>query len=183
MEIEFLSRKDNELLQRIELEFKITHPDEASPKRDAVRDAIAKMERVGKELVIVDYMRSEYGLPSTKGFAKVYKSKAIAMNLERKYVLIRNGLLAEEKKKPKKEKKKYEPKKEEKPEAKPEEKVEKEEKKPKEKEEKPKEKVEKEEKKPKGKKKEEGKEGAKEAPEKPKKEEGKKEKPSEKSKK
>jgi small subunit ribosomal protein S24e len=102
MEIEVLSKKKNELLQRVELEFKVSHPNEGSPKRDAVRTALAKMENAAKELVIIDNLRSEYGLTSTTGFAKIYKEKEAVMSLERKYILIRNGLIAAEKKEAKK---------------------------------------------------------------------------------
>jgi ribosomal protein S24E len=110
VEIEVLSRKDNEFLQRIELEFKISHPNEASPRRNSVRSAIAKLENAKTELVVIDSMHTEYGHTSIKGFAKVYKSKENALSLERKHILVRNGLIAAEKK----------DKKEKKPEAKPE---------------------------------------------------------------
>lgn len=171
MEIEVVSKKKNELLERVEMEFKITHPNEGSPKRDAIRNAIAKMENATKELVVVDRLNSEYGLASTRGFAKIYKSKERALELERKHILIRNALIAEKKKEAKKKEPKPEPK-EEKVEEKPPEKVEKKEK-PEKEEKKPKET---EEKKPKE-------EKPKEEAKKPKEEEAKKEKPTEKSKK
>ncbi|MCK5547528.1 MAG: 30S ribosomal protein S24e, partial [Thermoplasmata archaeon] len=89
MEIEILSKKKNDLLQRTELQFKISHPDSSSPNRESVRDAIAKKENASKELVIIDSMKTDFGLPNTKGFAKIYKSKDFAMDIERKHILIR----------------------------------------------------------------------------------------------
>lgn len=98
MEIEILSRKNNEFLHRVELEFKISHPNEASPKRGSVKSAIAKLENAKTELVVIDSMHTEYGHSSLKGFAKVYKNKEDALSLERKHILVRNGLISDDKK-------------------------------------------------------------------------------------
>jgi ribosomal protein S24E len=84
VEIEIISRKNNEFLHRVELEFKISHPNEASPKRGSVKSAIAKIENAKAELVVIDSMHTEYGHSSLKGFAKVYKNKEDALSLERK---------------------------------------------------------------------------------------------------
>jgi ribosomal protein S24E len=109
VEIEIISRKNNEFLHRVELEFKISHPNEASPKRGSVKSAIAKIENAKAELVVIDSMHTEYGHSSLKGFAKVYKNKEDALSLERKHILMRNGLIAAEKKEQKEKKPKPEP--------------------------------------------------------------------------
>jgi small subunit ribosomal protein S24e len=118
VEIEILEKKDNKLLQRTELEFKVSHPEKVSPNRDSVRSAIAKLENANKELVIIDHMHTEYGIASIRGFAKIYKKKENALDLERRNILVRNGLIVEDTKaeKPKKEPK---PKPEKEPEGKP----------------------------------------------------------------
>jgi ribosomal protein S24E len=108
VEIEILSRKNNEFLHRVELEFKISHPNEASPKRGSVKSAIAKLENAKTELVVIDSMHTEYGHSSLKGFAKVYKNKEDALSLERKHILVRNGLISAEKKEQKEKKPKPE---------------------------------------------------------------------------
>jgi ribosomal protein S24E len=46
--------------------------------------------------VVVDYMRSEFGMPVTVGYAKAYKTKDSLQAIERKHILKRNA--AEEKK-------------------------------------------------------------------------------------
>ncbi|MFQ6127771.1 MAG: 30S ribosomal protein S24e [Thermoplasmata archaeon] len=103
METEIVSRKENPLLDRVEIEFRTRHPNEPTPTRDLIREEIAKIAKAKKNLVIIDGMRSEFGKPETTGYAKVYKSKEKVFSVEREHILIRNGLL-----KPKKEPKKKE---------------------------------------------------------------------------
>ena len=96
MELEITSKHENLLLNRIELNFKATHPGEATPKRDELRQQIAKELSAKKELVILDWERSDYGRTVTVGYAKVYKSKEDVMRIERKPILVRMGLVAAE---------------------------------------------------------------------------------------
>ncbi|HEX7391498.1 MAG TPA: 30S ribosomal protein S24e [Thermoplasmata archaeon] len=105
MEIEVLSKKENELLDRIEVKFKATHSKEGTPQREAVREKLAGLLKATKERVIVDSMDSEFGRMETVGYAKVYKTKDAAMKYEREHVLVRNKL----KEKVKVEKKKAPP--------------------------------------------------------------------------
>ena len=92
MEIEIISKKENELLDRTEVRFKAVHPKEGTPQREAVRGKIAAMLKTTKERVIVDAMDSEFGKMETTGYAKVYKTKDAAMKYEREHVLVRNKL-------------------------------------------------------------------------------------------
>jgi small subunit ribosomal protein S24e len=110
METEVLSRRENPLLDRVEIEFRTRHPSEPTPTRDALREEIAKIAKAKKDLVIIDRVNSDFGRPETTGYAKVYKNKDKILSVERKHILIRNGLLKPEKKEP--AKKKPEPKKE-----------------------------------------------------------------------
>ncbi len=92
MEIEIISKKENELLDRIEVRFKAVHAKEGTPQREAVREKIAAALKAAKERVIVDSMDSEFGKMETTGYAKVYKTKDAAMKYEREHVLVRNKL-------------------------------------------------------------------------------------------
>ncbi len=92
MEIEILSKKENELMERTEVRFKAVHAKEGTPQRDVVREKIASALKASKERVIVDSMDSEFGRTETVGYAKVYKTKEAAMKFEREPILIRNKL-------------------------------------------------------------------------------------------
>lgn len=96
MEIELLEKKEQPLLARIEVSFRITHPKEPTPKRDAVREGLAEQMKVKKSCVIVDNMKADFGKSETIGFAKIYKTDKEAKAIERKHILIRNKLEMEE---------------------------------------------------------------------------------------
>ena len=92
MEIEIVDKKENKLLERLEVTFKASHADEGTPQRDAVREKLASVLKAQKERVIVDSMGSEFGRMQTVGYAKVYKSKEAALKYEREHILVRNKL-------------------------------------------------------------------------------------------
>ena len=105
MEIEILNQRENRLLQRTEVYFRVTHENASTPKRDEVRDLLSSKFNVKKDMVIVNNMCSDFGKWSTKGYAKIYTKKEDIMKLERKAILIRNGFLKKEDIKKKKKKK------------------------------------------------------------------------------
>ena len=104
MEVEVISKKENLLMGRLEVDFKVSHPKEITPKRKVVKDEIAALLEVPKDTIVIDHMKSEFGKPETVGYAKVYKSKKDAQHTETEAVLKRNNLFeakketAEEKK-------------------------------------------------------------------------------------
>jgi len=100
MEIDIISKKENPLLERTEVHFKATHAKEKTPQREAVRDKLAAMLNVGKDKLVVDTLKSDFGRIVTVGYAKIYKTKEQAFKVERNYVLRRNGLKPKEEKKP-----------------------------------------------------------------------------------
>ena len=92
MEVEIVSKKENVLLDRTEIKFKVAHPKEGTPRREDVRDKISAAVKAPKERVIVDAMDSEFGTTVTVGYAKVYKTKDAAVKFEREQILVRNKL-------------------------------------------------------------------------------------------
>ena len=92
MEVEIVSKKENVLMDRTEIRFKVAHPKEGTPKREDVRDKISAAVKAPKERVIVDAMDSEFGTTVTVGYAKVYKTKEAAVKFEREQILVRNKL-------------------------------------------------------------------------------------------
>ncbi len=92
MDVEIVSKDENELLERTEVRFKATHLNEGTPQREIVRDKLASLLKVPKERVVVDSMQSEFGKMETIGYAKVYKTKDAAVKYEREHILVRNKL-------------------------------------------------------------------------------------------
>ena len=101
MDVEIVDKRQNPLLNRQEVRFKILHPKEPTPNRDSAREKIASLNNVKKEQVIIDNLETTFGKSETVGYAKIYPSKDEALKNEREHHLVRNKL-KEGKKKPEK---------------------------------------------------------------------------------
>ena len=115
MEIDIQSKTNNPLLKRTEVHFTLRHEGEGTPKRELVKSELAEKLKVKKENIMINYMKANFGNTETLGYAKVYKSVEEAKIREKKFILIRNNVIAAEKKKPKEEKPAAPSKKEEEP--------------------------------------------------------------------
>ncbi|MCK4444635.1 MAG: hypothetical protein KAW09_08835 [Thermoplasmata archaeon] len=99
MQAEIVNRKENPMLKRVEIQFKIVHHGEGTPPRDTIREEIAKLAKAPKDRVVIDHVNSQFGRPHSLGYAKIYDSKEDALEFERKHILGRNELIKLEKKK------------------------------------------------------------------------------------
>ena len=97
MKIEILNEKENPLLERKEMEFKVIH-DKGSPKLDEVRKKISANLNLKNDFFVIHGLHSTYGMSESEGFLKIYETKERMEQIENKYVLIRNGLMEVEKK-------------------------------------------------------------------------------------
>ena len=109
MQAEIVSRKENPLLKRIEIQFKVVHHGEGTPQRDTIKEEIAKLAKAPKDRVVIDHMDSQFGTTHTLGYAKIYDSKEDALAFERKHILGRNKLIVLEAKKKVKKVEAYKP--------------------------------------------------------------------------
>ena len=95
-ELKIENEKENKLLHRRELQYRITFKNEPTPSREKIKELIAKNSGANKELVVVDKNLQETGLNEVKGYSKIYKDKESAMLYEPDYELLRNGLKSKE---------------------------------------------------------------------------------------
>jgi len=92
MEIKLVSSKENPLLKRKEIEFKIEHgPQSRTPARMDVKKDLAAELKVAKELVFVKDMRTLTGTGITVGHANSYESAEQAKLVEPEYIIKRNS--------------------------------------------------------------------------------------------
>ena len=91
MKMEIKEQKENPLQERTEVCFEIDHARESTPGRNAVAEELAKKLGTQRNLVIVDELKTLYGVGKTEGYAKVYKSADLAKKYENEYILKRNG--------------------------------------------------------------------------------------------
>ncbi len=92
MNVEIVRKKENLLMDRVEVDFRASHDGEPTPARDTIRQAIANALNVPKERVVVANMDSVYGKGVSNGLARVYSSPESARSHEREHIQIRNGL-------------------------------------------------------------------------------------------
>ena len=89
MKVEIVERKENPLLQRMEIKFRVDHSGQATPKRMDVRAQLAAQLSVPQELVMIEKIASTYGRQAASGIARVYSSRERLEQLEPKYLLKR----------------------------------------------------------------------------------------------
>jgi small subunit ribosomal protein S24e len=89
--MEVIERKENPLLDRVEIRFTWNHVNSSTPSLREMVAAAAKAEPGAKqELVFVKEVSTRYGRPQTTGLALIYGSSESAA-LEPEYVRVRHG--------------------------------------------------------------------------------------------
>ncbi|MFZ2456581.1 MAG: 30S ribosomal protein S24e [Candidatus Altiarchaeia archaeon] len=96
MKIQILKEKENKLLNRKEIDFKVAY-DAATPKIGDVRKELIAALHSKENLTIIDSLKSGFGSKSVKGYAKVYKDEE-SLKIEPAHRMKKNSLLKEEKK-------------------------------------------------------------------------------------
>lgn len=92
MEMEIVSRRENKLLNRLEVRFLVRHETGTTPSRSEIQGGLTKELKLGKQTLVIDSVHSRFGKREASGYAKVYESVEDARRLERPHVLRRNGL-------------------------------------------------------------------------------------------
>ncbi len=91
MEIKIVSKKDNPLLKRQEVQFTVEHKQGKTPVRLDIKRSIAGELQVPDKLVFIKRMKTMTGTNTTVGFANAYQSEAQARLIEPSYIVKRNS--------------------------------------------------------------------------------------------
>ena len=89
MDIKVLNEKNNPVLNRREIAFKVIH-DEATPSRKSIVERLAATQNSKVGLVFVDSLKTEFGKRETIGYAKIYETEERAKQIERAHIIERN---------------------------------------------------------------------------------------------
>ena len=93
--MEIIERKENPVLDRVELTFQWNHSGEATPSLSQMVDAAAKAEPgADKKLVFVKNVNTRFGMSRTSGMALIYGAAAAA-SIAPDYVIERHKSLNE----------------------------------------------------------------------------------------
>ncbi|MDF2955532.1 30S ribosomal protein S24e [Candidatus Alkanophaga liquidiphilum] len=91
MDIEVIEERENPLLERKEIKFRIKHENKGrTPSRKDVRELLVKEFKTSPNLLVVDSLRSEFGKREVIGYAKIYRSEGKLRSVERPHILRRN---------------------------------------------------------------------------------------------
>jgi small subunit ribosomal protein S24e len=91
MEVKILSEKENPLLKRREVHFRVEHSQTGNtPPRLEVRKALATALKRDADLVFVKKIETKTGTRTAVGLANVYDSVEQAKLIEPKYIIKRN---------------------------------------------------------------------------------------------
>jgi ribosomal protein S24E len=92
MEVTIVSTKDNPLLKRKEVDFRVEHgPKGKTPTRLEVKKAVAAELKISEEMVFVKRMRTMTGTSTAIGIANVYETAEQAKFIEPEYIRKRNS--------------------------------------------------------------------------------------------
>ena len=99
MELAITDKKENKLLGRTEIAASVSY-DKAMPSRKELREAICAATGADPSLLVIVSVLGSFGTQKAVVQARIYRSKE-ALAVERKHLLVRDGL-AEKKKEAKK---------------------------------------------------------------------------------
>jgi small subunit ribosomal protein S24e len=98
MEVKIVSTKENPLLKRKEVDFRVEQgPKGKTPPRLEVKKAVAAELKVSEEVVFIKRMRTMTGTNTAVGVANAYETVEQAKFIEPEYIIKRNSPPAETK--------------------------------------------------------------------------------------
>ena len=84
--MEIIDRKENPLLNRVEIEFRWNHEGAATPSRVDMLNAVASIEPgSNRDLIVIKDVNTRFGMGSTTGLGLVYADKE-SMKVEPTYM-------------------------------------------------------------------------------------------------
>ncbi|MCD6323767.1 MAG: 30S ribosomal protein S24e [Desulfurococcales archaeon] len=84
-----LEERHNKVIGRLEISGVVTHVGKGTPSRGVVRSAIAKIYGKDESLVVIKYIKSEYGMGRSKIKAHIYENEDRLKLFEPDYILKR----------------------------------------------------------------------------------------------
>ncbi len=90
MQIEILQEKENLLLHRKEISFRIAHPKSPTPKRAEIREKIVAKFDAKKEASYIVKMKKPVGKSEITGVIHIYADPAVAKKIEPQHIIFRN---------------------------------------------------------------------------------------------
>jgi len=97
VEIEEIARRENKLLSRTEIDYRVSHVGGPSPRRNELIDAVMNRENTVRDTIIVYAIDTRFGTGISKAQIRVYTDADSMRSIERDFMLKRNKLFIEKK--------------------------------------------------------------------------------------
>ena len=91
MEVKIVSKKENPLFKRKEVQFTVVHTQGKTPARLDIKRSIASELQVNEKLVFIKKMDTMTGTNTAVGEATAYETEAQAKLIEPDYIMKRNS--------------------------------------------------------------------------------------------
>ena len=88
--IEIIEEKKNELVNRLELKFKLDTKGKGTPNRMDFKKEIAAQKTVDENLTIIRNIKTHFGTSSVSGLAHIYEDKETLSFFEPFHIRVRN---------------------------------------------------------------------------------------------
>ncbi|MCS7097100.1 MAG: 30S ribosomal protein S24e [Candidatus Methanomethylicia archaeon] len=90
MDLEIVSKRENKMLSRLELDIVIKHVHSGTPNILSVRETVASLLKIDVDRIYVVRIVSEYGVPLSKAHVHIYDSKEKALEIEPEHIINKN---------------------------------------------------------------------------------------------
>ncbi len=97
MKVEIVEIKENPLLKRKEIKAEIDHEGASTPKIVDVRNKVSAMLNADKELLLVEKIKTGFGISKSIAYLHLYDSRESLKKVERKHIIAKNEGKKEEK--------------------------------------------------------------------------------------
>ena len=84
-------------MNRTRVEFEITHAGETTPQKIKVKKVISAKTGTDESLIVIDQIKSSFGMGKSTGVAFAYKDKNSMEKIEQKHMIKRNEVKEENK--------------------------------------------------------------------------------------
>lgn len=91
MELKILSKKENPLLKRKEVQFTVLHSQVKTPGRLDIKRSLASEMQVSDKLIFIKKMKTLTGTNTTVGEATAYETELQGKLIEPSYIIKRNN--------------------------------------------------------------------------------------------
>ena len=89
--LQVVMERENKVIGRVEILGIVTHIGKGTPSRGEIKSAIAKIYSKNKSLIVIKYVKSEYGVGRSKVKAHIYKDQKRLKLFEPEYILKREA--------------------------------------------------------------------------------------------